>query len=95
MSGATCNEEGKKDFEKYLNELGETVPKFCPNCGDELIRISKDGKIWIMPLGDMNVKDSTSLKITVFDIYCDSCEWSGDISPDSLEDYNELKKEDD
>jgi hypothetical protein len=69
----------------------EAIPKYCPNCGEKLVRVSKKGLIWIMPMGDSYQK--THLKITTFDTYCDECEWSGNISPDVPEDIIVYSKE--
>lgn len=85
----SCNKEGKKKFEKYLDEIGESLPEYCPKCSGKLVRISADGKIWIMPYG---LHLDTSLKLKGFDVYCDLCEWSGNIEPDSLEQFNELQR---
>lgn len=74
------------DIEEFLDKMGECVPKFCPSCGAKLLRISGT-KIWIMPLGERENRVDT------FDVYCDECEWSGDISPDSLDDYYEMKRQ--
>ena len=69
----------------------EVIPKFCPNCGAEFVRVSKDGLIWVMPVGEQ--KDAASkFKVTDFDVYCDNCEWSGYISSDALDMLEDLSK---
>ena len=70
---------------RALKEMDECVPKFCPNCGAPLVRVSGT-KIWVMPLGEK--KD----RVDTFDVYCNECEWSGNISPDSLDLYYDMKK---
>jgi len=76
------------NFRRTLRELGDTVPKFCPHCGERLIGITDDGEhFWIVPAGKQNNRVDT------FDVYCNSCEWSGDIAPDSLDEYYEMKKQ--
>ena len=61
----------------------EAIPKYCPNCGERLVRIN-DGNVWVAPMGEPY--EIFFLKITTFDVYCGECEWSGDISPDVPED---------
>lgn len=45
-------------------------PKFCPSCG-----LALDGDRAVVECESMDAR-------IVFDCYCSSCEWSGDISPD-------------
>ena len=69
--------------ELYDQIPDETIPKYCPNCREPLIRVSR-GKVWIAPMGEPFEK--IHFRLTGFDVYCNECEWSGDISPDVLED---------
>jgi len=50
-------------------------PTYCPKCGTAL----PEGENYAMPCYDEVSGDG------VFDTYCPSCGWSGDISPDSLQ----------
>jgi Zn finger protein HypA/HybF involved in hydrogenase expression len=69
-----------KEFEEFYVDIpDEAIPKYCPNCASKLVRIS-DGKVWVAPMGQPY--QVIHLEITTFDVYCDKCEWSGDISPD-------------
>ena len=67
----------KEVYKELYEDVEECVPKYCPGCGKEFVRIS-DGKIWVMPYGEPVGKGE--FKTTGFDCYCDLCGWSGDIS---------------
>lgn len=69
----------------------EAIPRYCPNCGERFVRVSDKGLIWVMPMGDPY--EQIHLKITTFDVYCNECEWSGDIRPDVPEDIIVYRKE--
>lgn len=77
--------ERKMDVEKYYEMLQPVMPKYCPNCAEELDHL-KDGKFYIMPYGNAGTKPD-ELRLQGFDCYCDSCEWSGNIEPDALDDF--------
>ncbi len=52
-------------------------PKFCPNCGKPFKSVyTCIGNEWQDKSGRMYYSHS-------YDCYCDSCDWGGDISPDS------------
>jgi len=51
----------------------ENRPKYCPNCGAELVDI----------IDTYEEHDNGTITI-VYDVYCVVCGWSGDISPDSV-----------
>jgi len=78
------------DLQKHFDMLEEVLPKYCPNCGEKLERISKNNKIWIMPTG--SPLHDGSLKIEDFDCYCNGCEWSGYIGPDALLELDPIPK---
>jgi hypothetical protein len=79
-----------EDIHKELYEgIEDCIPKCCPGCGKEFVRIS-DGKIWVMPYG--NPKGKEKFVVTGFDCYCDNCEWSGNVEPDSLMDIEFIEK---
>ena len=82
----------EKEKELYGNIPDEAIPKFCANCSEKLVRISSKGKVWVAPMGEPF--ERIHLKITTFDVYCNECEWSGDISPDVPEDIIIWRDED-
>lgn len=42
---------------------------YCPGCGSQL--------------EDIQPMDDIAQEMTIYDCYCESCGWSGEISPDS------------
>ena len=78
-----------EDFYEQIPD--EAIPIYCPNCSNKLVRISDKGSIWVMPMGDPY--ERIHIKITTFDVYCNECEWSGDIRPDVPEDIIVYTKE--
>ena len=85
-----------EEFDNIMEEIGEAVPKYCPGCGSVLVNRSGT-RFWIMPYSTAKPpytkKDGVAvLPVNGFDVYCNECEWSGDIEPDSLEIYNEIKE---